>query len=185
MRRPVPDLHDDQIGLRPPAPGDVDAVTAAVQDPAIPRFTMVPTPYTRDDAVAWVARSAAAWRRGDDASFVIVDQATGALLGGIGLHQFDAEAGTAVIGYWVAADARRRGVATRAVSLVAGWALDPLGLTRVTAQVYADNAASQRVLERVGFVRDAGAPSVAEHATGLRPAIGYTLAAGDPWAPAG
>ena len=109
-----------------------------------------------------------------------MDPATGALLGGIGLHQLDAEAGTAVIGYWVAADARRRGVATRAVRLVAGWALGPLGLTRLMAQVFADNPASQRVLERVGFARDAGPPSLTEHHAGLRTAIGFSLAAGDP-----
>lgn len=178
MHLTVPDLHDDRIGLRPPEPTDVDAITAAVQDPTIPRFTMIPTPYAKDDAMAWVGRSTAAWRRGVEASFVIVDRATGALVGGIGLHQLDAQAGTAVIGYWVEAGARRRGVATRAVGLVAGWALGPVGLTRVSAEVFTDNPGSQRVLERAGFSRLAGPFTHVEHPTGRREAVGYCLEAG-------
>ena len=162
----VPDLADDVIWLRPPALADVDAITAAVQDPAIPRFTRIPSPYTRDDAVAWVGSATAGWQRGDQAGFVIVDRATEALVGGIGVHQLDTRAGPPFVGYWVDAAARGRGVATRAVRLVVGWALGPLGLTQLTAWVYADNAVSPRVLERVGFRRDPGAPELLPHAAG-------------------
>jgi RimJ/RimL family protein N-acetyltransferase len=171
----VPDLADDAVRLRPPALGDVDAITAAVQDPAIPRFTRIPSPYARDDAVAWVGAATAGWQRGDQAGFVIVDRATEALVGGIGVHQLDARAGPPFVGYWVDAAARGRGVATRAVRLVVGWALGPVGLTELTAWVYADNEVSPRVLERVGFRRDPGAPELLAHAAGSRPAYAFRL----------
>jgi RimJ/RimL family protein N-acetyltransferase len=82
----VPVLHDDTIVLRPPEAGDAAAIAAAVQDPDIPRFTMVPSPYTVDDAVAYLEGCAARWSSGDAAPFVITDGATGTLLGSIGLH---------------------------------------------------------------------------------------------------
>ena len=172
----VPDLHDDLVALRPPAPSDVDAITAAVQDPEIPRYTMVPSPYTAADAVAFVDKAVSSWRSGTDASFVVVDRTSGALLGAIGLHQLDAEARQAHVGYWVAAAARGRGVATRALTLVAGWALGPVGLRRVRALVFTDNPWSQRVLEKAGFRRQPGAPAAVEHAAGPRVAHVYALA---------
>ena len=33
---------------------DVEAMVAACQDPEIPRFTRVPSPYTRADALEWI-----------------------------------------------------------------------------------------------------------------------------------
>jgi RimJ/RimL family protein N-acetyltransferase len=175
----IPDLHDDRIALRPPAPSDVGAITAAVQDPDIPRFTMVPAPYTAADAVTFVGRTVSSWRSGRDATFVIVDRATGALLGAIGLHEIDDAAGTAQVGYWVDAAARRRGVATRALSLVTGWARDELGLRRVVALVFTDNPWSRRVVERVGFVLEAGPPTEVGHQLGPRSAFVYALTGGD------
>jgi RimJ/RimL family protein N-acetyltransferase len=175
MALDVPDLADDRIRLRPPVPADVDALTSAVQDPAIPRFTRIPSPYTRDDAVAWVGAATSAWRRGEEAGFVIVGRDTDTLLGGIGVHRLRSVDDSPFIGYWVAAAARGQGVATRALRLVVAWAFGPLGLDRVTAWVYADNPVSPRVLERVGFRRDAGEPAALAHATGPRPAHHFTL----------
>lgn len=50
--------------------------------------------------------------------------------------------------------ARGRGLASRAVSLLSGWALSDAGIARVEALVEPDNTASQRVLERAGFTRE-------------------------------
>jgi hypothetical protein len=38
---PDPELADDGIRLRPPAPADVPAITAGCQDPLVQRFTFV------------------------------------------------------------------------------------------------------------------------------------------------
>ena len=53
---PVPDppLRDDAVVLRPWSLDDVPAVTAACQDPEIPRWTTVPTPYAEEDARLWL-----------------------------------------------------------------------------------------------------------------------------------
>jgi RimJ/RimL family protein N-acetyltransferase len=166
----VPDLHDDVVRLRPPVIADVGALTAALQDPEIPRFTMIPRPYTADDARAFVHRASAEWRDGTRASFVIVSVDGDELLGGIGLHEPE-PSGRRFFGYWVAAPARGRGVATRAVALLVDWALGPVGLSELHAVVFSDNPVSLRLLERAGFQSQGPTPAAIQHATGPRAAI--------------
>ena len=70
--------------------------------------------------------------------------------------ELDRAPGFGEIGYWVAAGARGRGVATRATRLLAEWAREALGLTRIEVLPHKDNGPSRRVAEKAGF-RDSGA----------------------------
>jgi RimJ/RimL family protein N-acetyltransferase len=106
-------LEDDVVRLRPFEDGDVPAIAAACQDPEIPRWTTVPSPYTEADARAWLESD-------EEESFAVVDRASGELLGSIGVRYLDD--GSGEVGYWVKREARGRGVATRALGLVARWA---------------------------------------------------------------
>ena len=118
LRHPDPPLSDGVITLRAKARADVDALTAACQDPEIPRWTLRPLPYRRDDALGWIAASELELDAGLALDWLAVD-AEDRLLASIALMGIDRERGTAEIGYWVAREARGRGVATRAVRLVA------------------------------------------------------------------
>src|SRR5262249_18315989 len=121
------------------------------QDPDIPRFTRIRSPYTREDAEQFVHAAPDGWRTGERAlPLAICDRETDAILGSTGVHLRD-EPEVAEIGYWVARDARRRGHATRAVRLVSRWAIPALGLQRLELMTRTDNVASQRVAERAGF----------------------------------
>lgn len=62
------------------------------------------------------------------------------------------------LGYWVGSADNRRGVATAAVRGIARVAFEDLGLHRIEAGTLLHNVASQRVLERNGFVRFGVAP---------------------------
>lgn len=66
------------------------------------------------------------------------------------------------LGYWVAPEARQRGVATRSVRLLSRWALGSLRLARVEIRVDVENAASQQVAEAGGFTREGVLRSRAE-----------------------
>jgi [ribosomal protein S5]-alanine N-acetyltransferase len=66
------------------------------------------------------------------------------------------------LGYWVAADATKHGLATRAVDAVLRHARDSLGLHRVQAATLLHNVASQRVLAANGFTRIGVAPRYLE-----------------------
>lgn len=154
LRHPRPRLADGVIRLRGWSEADVIPAMAAKRDPDIPRFTRVPERETEDDHRAFVAGQEVERRAGEALSFVVADDASDAFLGTIALLRFDWPAGRSEVGYWLAPGARGRGVATRAVRLLAPWALMELGLARVDLRVDADNHASQRVAERSGFVRE-------------------------------
>ena len=62
------------------------------------------------------------------------------------------------MGYWVAQESNGRGFATDAVQAMTALAFNELGLHRVQAETLIPTARSQRVLERVGFVRYGTAP---------------------------
>ncbi|HWR46783.1 MAG TPA: GNAT family protein [Pseudonocardiaceae bacterium] len=62
---------------------------------------------------------------------------------------------SAWVGYWVESGAAGGGVATGAVALAVDHAFGPVGLHRVEATVRPENAASLRVLTKLGF-RDEG-----------------------------
>ena len=147
----LPTLRDGDLVLRPKRPDDADALTAACQDPEIPRWTFVPSPYTRADAETFLARSAEEAATGRAANLLAVDAEDDRLLGSFSLMEIDREIGYGEIGYWVAAEARGGGVATRAVRLLADWARDELGLTRIDVLPHKDNLASRRVAEKAGF----------------------------------
>lgn len=171
----VPELRDPVISLRLPDDRDVDAITDACQDPDIPRFTRVPSPYGRDDAIAYVARTAASWSDGTSAGFAIADATDDALLGAIGLMRLDETLTIGEIGYWVVRDARRRGIATRSVRLVARWAVLDLGLERVELMTRVENLPSQRVAEAAGFTREGTLRSYVTLGCGLSDVVMYSL----------
>ncbi len=62
------------------------------------------------------------------------------------------EEGTAEIGYGIAEEYQGFGYASEAVAAFADWALDHPGVSCITAETEEGNIASQRVLQKAGFV---------------------------------
>jgi RimJ/RimL family protein N-acetyltransferase len=159
-------LEDDAILLREFTEEDVPAIVAACQDPEIARWTRVPSPYTEADAREFL-------KDPPDRAFAVVDRSSGELLGAIGARP--EEDARVEIGYWVAREARGRGVATRALRLIAAWAVEEIGAGRV--QLYTDpaNEASQRVAEKAGFRREGMLRSWTEIKGSRRDVVMYSL----------
>jgi RimJ/RimL family protein N-acetyltransferase len=146
----VPPLADGVVALRPWRDDDVPWVVTAVHDPEIPRFTGVPVGQTADGVRRWLTRV----EPEREVALAIADAASGAPLGSIGLRRTADDPWIAEAGYWVAREARGRGVATRALRLLADWALPALGLARLQLTTHEENVASQRVAEAAGFQRE-------------------------------
>jgi RimJ/RimL family protein N-acetyltransferase len=97
---------------------------------------------------------------------VNVDARGGDLLGAIGMG-VDRASKIGHIGYWVAAPARRRGVASSALRLLARSALEE-GFGRLELITDPDNVASQGVATRAGFTREGVLRSHTLHRDGSR-----------------
>ncbi|HEV2772437.1 MAG TPA: GNAT family N-acetyltransferase [Thermoleophilaceae bacterium] len=147
-------MSDGRVRLRRWRESDVPALVEACRDPEIPRWTVVPSPYTEVDARAFVAAQNERLSRGEAAPFAVVDAERDDFLGSIEVTLLERRSGRGEIGYWVAATARRRGVALRAVGILSEWALGELALERLELLVEPENRPSQGVAEAAGYTRE-------------------------------
>ena len=126
------------------------ALVRACSDPLTSRYTSVPSPYTPEDGRLFVG----AGRSNTALPLAIVNAADATeVLGAVGVHAYDAQAARAEIGYWTAPWSRRRGVATRGLTLMSRWALSALELDRLELYAEPANVASHGVATRAGFTR--------------------------------
>jgi RimJ/RimL family protein N-acetyltransferase len=146
----VATLTDGVITLRPPGDEDVDALYRECQDPEIQRWTGVPSPYHRENAIDYLERVKREEAEGKIVAFLAVDAEE--LLGSFSVMELDKAPRYGEIGYWVAAAARGRGVASRAVTLLRDWGASELELELIELVIHVDNQPSQRVAERTGFL---------------------------------
>lgn len=146
-------LVDGPTLLRPWRDSDLRAVTEACRDPEIARWTAVPENYTEADARAYLLYRYDALLAGTTAPFAVVSSSD-QLLGSIALMRIDWPHRRAEAGYWLARWGRGQGHATRALQMVSDWGFEALNLERIDLYAATGNAASQRVAERAGFVRE-------------------------------
>lgn len=172
------ELLDGEIVLRPWRLEDLGAVFVACSDPEIPRWIpWIPVPYTREHAEAYVQACIGA---GDERyPFAIADAATGGVVGSIDLR-LNSQGYRGHVGYWVAADARGRGICTRALRVLSRWALDDLDLQRMELITDPANLASQRVAEKVGYRREGVMRAHLRHSDGrIRDSVMFSLLPGE------
>jgi RimJ/RimL family protein N-acetyltransferase len=145
-------LSDGVVTLRVWRPDDAPAVLVACQDPLIARFVPIPQPYGEEEARAFIEKTQRNWASGDEQAFAIVDAVTDELLGSISRHGPFGHRAT--FGYWLAPEARGRGVATRALRLIVDWTIATTDVIRFDLYTDVENDASGRVAERAGFERE-------------------------------
>jgi [ribosomal protein S5]-alanine N-acetyltransferase len=123
---------------------------AVADDFAVARWMTraFPHPYTRRDADRWIAIATS-----DTLGRYYAIDVDGIVAGGIGVEPRGGErTGTAVFGYWLGQAYWGRGIGTDAARTLSDDALRRGGLRRLEANVFAQNVASARVLEKCGFV---------------------------------
>jgi RimJ/RimL family protein N-acetyltransferase len=87
-------------------------------------------------------------------AYVIIRRADGLAIGDAGFFGPPGADGEVEIGYALAPRARGSGLAGESVALLADWALSQPGVRAVSARVEPGNAASMRLLDRLGFIAD-------------------------------
>ena len=142
-----------ELILRPFTMADADDVTEACQDAETLRWLPLPRPYTRANA-EWFIGTFGPSQRESGAGIVFAIESAGRLAGAIDLKHVNWAAKVAEVGYWVAPWARGRGVASQATRALSQWAIREQGFERVELFAATGNAASQRVAEKAGFVRE-------------------------------
>jgi RimJ/RimL family protein N-acetyltransferase len=141
-------LTDGSVAVRLRRADDVEAIAAASHDPETLRWLNDP-PMDAEACRTAMGRAQEAWRSGRAAPMTIVDASTDEAVGIINLQFRDED--TVTVAYSVFPAQRGRGIAPRALLLVADWALRDLGVTQLFLEADEANTASIRVAEKCGF----------------------------------
>src|SRR4029434_2537771 len=106
-----------------------------------------PHPYTIDDAHEFIRGAIA-----EQPATRFCIEINGTAVGGIGVHPGqDVHRHTATVGYWLGEEFWGRGIMTEAVTVMSKFCIANFPLRGISAEVFANNPASARVLEKAGF----------------------------------
>ena len=129
-----------RLRLYPASDGQMEALIAAAPDPELQKAygEMLALGREHPEQRDWYA----AW---------IIEQKDGTPVGDLCFKGLS-EAGIAEVGYGIDEEFQGRGYATEAVRAALGWAFRHPEVAAIEAETDPDNAASQRVLEKCGFL---------------------------------
>lgn len=147
-----PVLQSERLVLREPRLSDMDAYANILSDPAVTKYSHIADPPNRkrsDRMVSWMSKL---YAKGTGCAWLIEDRHSGELLGAIRLVDIQKRTKWAIVGYELHPQFWTQGIMSEALDAVADCAFDRFGLNRLEAWTLPGNDASDRVLEKCGFV---------------------------------
>jgi len=161
-----PTITYGQFTMRPLSEADIDAVYESCQDPLIPRFTTVPSVYTRDLAESFVRTKTPQLFEEHKAlhgiltiNKVINDEAIivngETFIGPFSIHAIEEHNHIGEIGYWLNKAARGLGFGTIGAKMLTNYVFETLGFRRIAGLVDHENEASKKLLLNAGYKHEA------------------------------
>ena len=149
---PQPTLSTERLTLRPFVADDAFDIErlAGVREIADTTLT-IPHPYPHGAAAEWIRTHAPAWEKGTAATFAVVENDGGRLVGVTSL-MIKGEHRRAELGYWIALDRWNQGYATESNQRLIDFGFEVLGLHRIEARHFLRNPASGRVMLKLGML---------------------------------
>ncbi|MFF7852055.1 GNAT family N-acetyltransferase [Streptomyces sp. NPDC007910] len=151
--------------LRPWRMEDVAALVEVSRDPVLRRWVNSAVDDDADGA-RWVRAQQRGWAAGERFGFAVLEtqpaSVRGQLVGNVVLKEVAPGRPAAEVGYWTAAHARGRAVASRALEALTDWAFGTFeadGLERLELLHQVDNLASCRVAQKCRYDFDTVLPA--------------------------
>lgn len=152
------ELFTPRLQLRWMREGDADAHFAVHADPEVARYLSRPAWTELSQAAESIEQTLADYAGGEGLRLGVVLRDTGQLIGNASLFHFVDDSRRCEVGYVMARAHWGRGFASEMLEALLGYGFDTLGLNRVEADIDPANAASGRVLEKLGFKREGYMP---------------------------
>ena len=150
----TPTIETERLRLRPFADTDAEAIYALQSNARVLRFWDSPPWADRARAQAFLAMCRQMEQEGSGARLAIETAQTRTFIGWCSLFRWNPVYRSLGIGYCLDEPAWGQGYATEAVGAMLKWAYGTLDLNRVEAELDTRNAASARVLHKLGFQRE-------------------------------
>ena len=136
--------------LRPWNENDIESLTKYANNLNVAKnlTDAFPHPYTIADAKRFIEYSLK-----DNPIHFFAIEVNSEAVGGIGIHpQTDVHKKNAELGYWLAEEFWGKGIVSGAVKEMVEFAFNTYDIDRVFARPFGSNIASQKVLEKSGFI---------------------------------
>jgi len=134
-------------------PSDKEALVKYANNRNVSRLLrdQFPFPYTKSDAKTWIKY---ACNQHPETNFVIANEEE--MIGSIGINlKEDVHKYSAEIGYWLGEPFWNKGIASEAVKIITEFAFKNFLLNRIYANVFEGNDASEKVLQKAGYIKEA------------------------------
>jgi ribosomal-protein-alanine N-acetyltransferase len=133
---------------------DTKKIVELAGDFDVARGTLgIPHPYGHSDAESWIRGIPEEEQGGKSVTWAIRRIENSDMIGCVTLFVF-AKHGRAEIGFWVGRPEWGKGIATEAARAVIGFGFSNFALRRIDGSHFEWNAASSRVLTKLGFVQE-------------------------------
>jgi RimJ/RimL family protein N-acetyltransferase len=146
-----PVLELTRLRVRPVRDSDAGAILSLYSEPSVLRYLARPQLKDLGEAREFLERIHTGYAEGSSLQLAIERKDDGAFLGLCLLFRFHKTSARAEIGYALASAHWSKGYAAEAIGALVAHAFGKLGLNRLEADIDPRNAASARVLERLGF----------------------------------
>jgi RimJ/RimL family protein N-acetyltransferase len=142
-----PTLETDRLRIRPYGDADIPELLPLIGTREVAATTLrIAHPYTEQDARDFFELA----KEPDKLWLAITLRADGRQIGGIGLR-IEPQHQHAELGYWLGVAYWRMGYATEAASEMLRYGFEELGLHRIYATHFKQNAASGKILKKIGM----------------------------------
>ena len=150
-------LETKRLLIRPFKDSDLEPLFAYRNDPEAAKYQGWDIPYPREKAINWVTNPdvIVPTEPGGRFKAALELESTGEMIGDVDFMLTEHDVLQAHVGYSLARAYWHQGYATEAVQRLLAYLFDELNLHRITAETDVLNEPSWRLLERLGFRREA------------------------------
>ena len=147
----IPTLETDRLTLRGMRVSDAQDMYEYARRPSVTEYLTWEPHTSMEETRQYLTYVGQRYRTGDFYDWSVVDKETGHMIGTCGFTSFNCPADSAEIGYVLSPVYQGRGLGTEAVRRVLRFGFEELNLHRIEAHFIEGNAASRRLMERVGM----------------------------------
>ena len=142
--------------LRPFIESDLDIFVSYRNDPGVAKYQGWGMPYAREKGEKFISvmKDNFDFKPGDWTQYAVALKDSGRLIGDLGCYIQKNDARQAKIGYTISSNYWRKGYASEIIPGFLEYLFEELDLHRITADCDAENIASYRTLEKLGFRRE-------------------------------
>lgn len=152
---PFPILATERLILRRVLPSDVKEMFELRSNPETMKYIPRPLLTNHDEALAHIQMMDDKIETNEGINWAITLKGDDTMLGVIGHYRIKPEHYRAEVGYMILPEYNGKGITTEAVQCVVDYGFTTMKLHSIEGVIDPENSASERVLQKCGFVKEA------------------------------